>query len=117
MTVWYEWDVEEVANIDMTADGQDFAADDIMEHWHQLSFKDCLEFIAKNKPPANVRYDIVLVRDDDDRRSWSYIDKETNTLPEMFIDATGDEYKKVPKKFFKEIEVALKKQGVKKNEL
>jgi hypothetical protein len=109
MAVYYEWDVEEVADADQTSCGQKFAKDDIIEHWHQKSFKDCLAFIAANPPAENVRYDIVLVRDDDDRRAWAHSDDENKfVLPAMFCDAEGVEYKKVPQVFFKEVERALK---------
>lgn len=112
MTVYYEWDVEEVADKDLTSCGQDFAKDDVMEHWHQTSFKDCLDFIAKNAPAEGVRYDIVLVRDDDDRRAWAYsADEDSFVLPEFFCDANGDEYKKVPKRFHDEVK---KNKGVDK---
>jgi hypothetical protein len=102
MTVYYEWDVEEVAEADMTSCNQDFAKDDVMEHWHQTSYKDCLAFIANTQPELNTRYDIVLVRDDDDRRAWAYI-QDDGTLPEYFCDADGHEYKKVPKRFHEEV--------------
>ena len=101
MTVYYEWDVEEVANADMTSCGQDFAKDDVMEHWHQISYKDCLEFIAENPPEQNVRYDIVLVRDDDDRRAWAYM--SDGKLDDWCCDADGIEYRKVPKRYHDEV--------------
>jgi hypothetical protein len=106
MTVYYEWDVEEVADADQTVEGQDFAKDDIMEHWHQKSYADCLTFIQQNPPADNVRYDIVLIRDDDDRRAWAYM--EDGNLPEWFCDANGEEYKKVPQEYIKEVAKTLK---------
>lgn len=102
MTVYYEWDVEEVADADQIHGGQSFAKDDIMEHWHQTSYKDCLAFIAANPPAQNVRYDIVLVRDDDDRRAWAYM--TDGKLPEWTCDEDGIEYRLIPKRFFIEVE-------------
>lgn len=107
MTVYYEWDVEEVADADMTSCGQDFAKDDVMEHWHQTSYKDCLSFVNNTPPEQNTRYDIVLVRDDDDRRAWAYM-QDDGTLPEYFCDADGQEYKKVPKRFHEVVKKNLK---------
>lgn len=103
MTVYYEWDVEEVANEDLTADGQNFAENDVMEHYFQTSFKDCVSFAnSGTHSEHNTRLDIVLVRDDDDRRAWAYL-QEDGTMPEYFCDADGREYKKVPKRFHDEV--------------
>lgn len=77
-----------------------------MEHWHQTSYADCLAFIAKNPPEENVRYEIVLVRDDDDRRSWAYM--EDGKLPEYALDAYETEWGKIPKKYHAEVARAHK---------
>lgn len=103
MTVYYQWDVEEIANEQLTSFGQEFDKDDVMEHYHQTSFKDCQVFIKGICwETDNTRLQIVLVRDDDESRSWAYM--EGNKLPEFFINAYGNETTKVPKRFHKEVE-------------
>lgn len=113
MTVTYEWDVEQVATIDHThASGQDFAAGDIMEHYHQTSYQDCLALIASGPAEEHSHYVICIVRDHDNERngeytrSWAYI--EDGVLDDGFYDAYGVEVSKTPKRFFDEMKRAKK---------
>lgn len=104
MTVYYEWDCEEVA----AADTPETEKDETIEHWHTRTYKEALA-MSQTTPPEGSAWAIVLVRDDDDRRAWAYMrDGENGTLPEWFIDGNGDDYKKVPKRFFEEVARAHK---------
>ena len=96
MTVVYEWDVEERA----VADSENWAAEDIIDHRHQESFAQCVE-LASTEPPAGSRWQIVLVRDDDDGRSWDELD--AGVLPEVFMDAYDNVTSKMPKRFHAEV--------------
>lgn len=102
MTVVYEWDVETVAD----RDSDDFADGDVIEHYHTASFKECMEYVNKYPPEAGTRYDIVLVRDDDEGRSWAYL-FHGNMLP--FLDAYNNNVCKVPKRFITEVTKYLSK--------
>lgn len=106
MTVFYEWDVEEIACEALTDNGMEFDAGDVMEHYHQTSFKDCKTLVNEidGKNPINSRMQVVLVRDDDHGRLWAYMDKDGN-LPEFFSNAWGkvDFCTKVPKRFHEEV--------------
>lgn len=108
MTVYYEWDVEQVAtsnHVDHT--GQEFAAGDVMEHFHQESYRDCRDFIAANPPCENSHYEVCLVRDSESLRSgdqiraWAYI--VDGELDDSFYDANCSRVSKTPKRFFDEI--------------
>lgn len=94
MTVFYEWDVETVAdgNSDSVEDGE------VLNHTFCASLKEAAA-LASTFPDAGYRYEIVLVRDDD-RRAWAYL--EDGKLPQFFSDANGDDYSKVPARFVKE---------------
>lgn len=106
MAVYYEWDCEEVSDIEQ----EGYAVDDIIEHYHSRTYKEALA-ISQTTPPEGSRWDIVLVRDDDDRRAWAYMmDGEDGNPPEWFCDADGREYKRVPKRFFNEVAHATRKQ-------
>lgn len=106
MTVIYEWDVEQVASVE----GAEFAAGDIIEHFHQLSYQECLDFIAANPAPQNTHYEICIVRDHDNERngdqtrSWAYIAE--GVLDDGFYDANAVKLSKTPKRFFAEMERA-----------
>jgi len=95
--VAYEWDVEEV-----TADEYE----DVVEHYHQGSYEDCLKFINSNPTSSDTLYRIVLVKDEytnkHDGRSWAYV--VDNTLPETFFDAYNVPSGRVPKRFHQEIQ-------------
>lgn len=104
MTVEYEWDVEEVADVE----SEECEVGDILGHNFQNSYEDCLRFVAEGTP-SGVRYDIVLVRNVIDKygsltdRAWAYI--RAGVLPKEFEGgiATTD----VPKRFHKEVAKAL----------
>lgn len=93
MTVYYEWDVEEVDE-----------HDDIIDHHHTDSYAKAK---AINETPSDegITSRIVLVRDDDNTRTgcraWAYM--EGSELPEYFEDANGVEVAKVPKRFHDEV--------------
>lgn len=97
MSVAYEWDVEETA----ACDSEQYEQGEIIEHYHCGSYREALAF-SKAAAPAGSRWEIVLVRDDDDRRAWAYMGSDTE-LPEFFCDADGREYRKVPARFHKEV--------------
>jgi hypothetical protein len=96
MTVIYEWDREMVAD----GDSEDYEDEECVDHRHGISYMDVV-LSAREEPPAGFKWRIVLVRDDDDRRAWAYL--EDGKLPEHFTDAEGDDYKPVPKRFHKEV--------------
>jgi len=95
MTVYYEWDVEEIDE-----------NDDIQDHYHCDSYASA-KAINEAVPAEGTSMTscIVLVRDDDNTRtgcrSWAYL--EDGKLPEYFEDAHGVEIAKVPKRFHAEI--------------
>lgn len=108
MTVYYEWDCEEVSDIDQ----EGYAKDDVIQHNHSPTYKEALA-TSRMTPPEGSRWDIVLVRDDDNTRTgdrtWAYMhDGENGTLPEYFCDANGADARKVPKRFFEEVARAHK---------
>jgi len=98
MAVFYEWDIEEVIDYH---DGDN----DIQNHLHQPNFEVLRLELSTLKeyvtPAGHVHYDPVLVCDDDQGRSWAYI--EDGKLPEFFEDAYQCRTRKVPKRFHKEI--------------
>jgi hypothetical protein len=99
MTVIYEWDCEVVAS----ADTEYLAEGDIIEHLFGISLLD-VKLASRQFPPEDgERHEIVLVRDDDDRRSWAYL--ADGKLPEFFYDADGKPYKRVPQRFHKEVAI------------
>lgn len=95
-SVAYEWDVEVVAD----GDSAEYEDGEVIEHDHCGSYAEAKRK-AGETPPEGCRYLIVLVRDDDNRRAWAYL--ENGKLPETFTDALGHEYKQVPKRFVDEV--------------
>ena len=91
--VRYEWDVETVT----IADTAEWEEGEVLDHNHRDSKADALRCAAAT-PPEGTRYEVVLVRDDDESRSWAYLLPD-GTMPEFFLDAIGDEVARVPKKF------------------
>lgn len=89
MATHYEWDVEEVAS-----------NGDIEEHNHVESYAQARR-LADYLNGTGQRADVVLVRDDDRKRAWAYI--ENGVLPESFEDAMGAAYYKVPKAYHTEV--------------
>lgn len=94
MTVIYEWDVETVETYD---DGNN----DVHDHHHTKTFAEAKAFAATT-PPEGCTHEIVLVRDDDDRRSWAYLN-EDGTIPSHFYDANEGVWGKVPARYHKEV--------------
>jgi hypothetical protein len=90
MTVVYEWDVE---TIDLNGDIQD--------HDHRNTYAEVLSVSMRAPPVSGEKHAIVLVRDDDNGRSWAYM--ENGKLPEYFEDAYQQEVAKVPKRFHAEV--------------
>lgn len=104
MTVYYEWDVEEIATENhVSVGGQEYDAGDVMEHFHQTSLKDCHQFIEYNSKLKDdlSRFQIVLVRDGERSRTWAYM--EYGKLPEFFVGAWGEDRTRVPKRFHEEV--------------
>lgn len=95
-SVGYEWDVEIVAD-GGSADHED---GEVLEHDHCGSYAEAKRK-ASEAPPEGCRFVIVLVRDDDNRRAWAYV--EGGKLPETFTDGLGHEYRTVPKRFVDEV--------------
>lgn len=93
MAVSYEWDVEFVTSDEYQ---------DIEHHWFCDSYAQALKVSKENAnfiPGCFTR--IVLVRDDDDRRSWAYIDGDK--LPEYAEDAYNVNWGKIPARFHSEV--------------
>jgi hypothetical protein len=100
-TVSYEWDVETVQEVESA----EYAAGDILEHDHSETYAKAAHTIKTFTPDNGTSYQIVLVRDDDNGRSWAYM--EGGILPEYFEDAYGAEVAKVPKRFHAEVAAEL----------
>ena len=100
MTVYYEWDCETVAAVDT----DDAAENDVLDHAHGATLAEVLRWSRQNPPDPGTRHDIVLVRDDDDGRSWAYMEDD-GSLPEFFEDAYCRRVAKVPKRFHAETKV------------
>jgi hypothetical protein len=96
MTVVYEWDRETVAD----GDSEDYEDGEIIDHCHAASYAEVLAD-SKEQPPEGCRFEIVLVRDDDNGRSWAYV--EDGKLPEFCKDAYDCNAGKVPKRFHDEV--------------
>lgn len=97
MAVQYEWDCETVADGDTTT----FEDGEVIDHAHGTSYQAVLEWSKRYPAEAGFRHQIVLVRDDEDGRSWAYV--EDGKLPEYFTDAEGADCAKVPQRFVREV--------------
>lgn len=93
----YEWDVE--TTVERTTEEHD--AGDVIDHHHCASFTEAL-LVADRPAPEGCRHAIVLVRDDDNGRSWSYLEDD-GALAVYFTDASGREIAKVPHRFIREV--------------
>ena len=100
MAVFYEWGVETVTAVD----NEDHEENEVLDHDFCGSFAQA-KAIADCAPPEGCRFDIVLVRDDDDRRSWAYLDD--GKLPLYAEDANGSQWGEIPKKFHQEVAVKV----------
>lgn len=88
MAVVYEWDVEEFT---------DDEHEDIVQHYFCTKFSEALA-ISRATPEDGCKRRVVLARDDDEERSWAYLQDDA-TMPEFFENADGVEYARVPKRF------------------
>ncbi len=95
-TVFYEWDVEEVTDVE----SERYEEGEVIEHWHQESYADCQHLTAQ-KAPSGMRFEIVLVCNTFDDRSWAYV--ENGKLPKYFENAYQNKTRKVPKRFHDEL--------------
>ena len=102
VTVWYEWDVEEVAD----GDSEGLEDGEVIEHWFQESYADCFAQITKT-PMMGAKWQTVLVCNTDDSRSWAYM-QDNGLLEEFFEDAYERRTRRVPKRFHNEVFKAAK---------
>ena len=101
----FEWDIEEVHAVetDLIEEGE------VLDHNFLESAAEGVAFLQKHKTaPADIRYEMVLVLDTDDGRSWAYVDMETMMLPLHFEDAERCKTRKVAKRFHNELAKAVK---------
>lgn len=99
----YEWDVEECTSHETP----EHEEGEVIEHHFCESFSECMK-VASRAPLDGFKYEIVLVLDTYDCRSWAYFDEDTMKLSEYFEDASGSFTRKVPVRFRAEIEKFLK---------
>ena len=91
MTVYYEWDAE----------GVDRSTGDITAHHHTETALEMVEMF-KSHPDDT---DMVLVRDDDNGRSWAYV--KDGKLPTHFENSYQVPGAKVPIKHQREFDRAI----------
>jgi len=102
MSVYFEWDCEEVAD----GESEQYEDEEPIDHYHASAYAEVLDQ-SLEAPPTGSKYRIVLVRDRLDKydslvcRSWAYL--EDGKLPEYFTDAYNIQTAKVPEKFHNEI--------------
>lgn len=101
MATYYEWDCEIIA----AEDSEAHEAEEVLDHWHGESFAEVLR-TYRSEPEPGTAHRIVLVRDDPVCRSWAYLD--AGRLPEMFENADGNPWAKVPARFHVEVMRGLK---------
>lgn len=87
----YEWDVEDT---NIYGDVIDHNHRDALSDYHPSDFDLMEEEDARS-------CSLVLVRDDDNGRSWAYV--EDGKLPTHFSDAYGNDIAKVPQRFHQEL--------------
>jgi len=88
--IHYEWDVEET-----NSDG------DVIQHWFQNSYADCAKFVREKTPGHDCFFLIVLVKIKDGDYGWWYVG--AGDVWDVFHDANGSEFGKVPEKYKKEV--------------
>jgi len=96
--VYYEWDIEIVKDGD-TEDKED---GEILDHNHCESFKQLIYDLENIVPEEGTRFEVVLVRDDDEGRSWAYV--INGKLTQYFYDADTCIVANTPQRFHKEVE-------------
>jgi len=94
--VRYEWDVEECNAVETT----DLDEGEVIDHRHCETYTEVKRVLAETPPPGSV-WSACLVRDDDNGRSWAYM--EDGKLPEYFEDAYQHPTAKVPQRFHAEV--------------
>lgn len=95
MAVYYKWVVETVREY------ADDGGNDIIDTCGQVSYAEAVKVASEPCEGADCHFEIVLVRDDDDRRSWAYM--EDGKLQEYAEDAYGTNWGKIPKKYHVEV--------------
>ena len=96
MAVRYEWDVE----LQTAVASDDHDEGEVVDHMFCGDFARSKR-MAATAPEAGYRYALVLVRDDDNMRSWAYV--TDGVLPSHFSDAYGEQYAKVPQRYHAEV--------------
>ena len=97
MPVTYEWDRETLT----VGESEEYEDNECLDHMHARSFAEAKASLSE-APPDGCRFALVLVREDDEQRSWAYLEDD-GTLPPFFMCAYGNEYRKVPKRFHDEV--------------
>lgn len=97
MTVIYEWSVE----LTTTVETEDKEAGEVLDSTFWDSYHEAKAFRDETPTDDGQEWLIVLVRDDDNGRSWAYM--EDGVLPEMTTGAYSEPVAKVPQKFHKEV--------------
>jgi hypothetical protein len=105
MTVIYEWDCE----LQTTVDSEEHEVGEVLDHRFKASYQSAKDFIDTTVPDEGCKFVAVLVRTDDDKRAWAYV--EDGKLPEYFLDAYDSEYRRVPKAFHAEVAKAERGQA------
>lgn len=95
--VIYEWDCETVSAPQTVNNVEGECHDHKYSETYASALADSLKVA-----PDGFRFQIVLVRDDDEGRAWASV--EGGVIPEWFTDADGEPTSKVPKKFHAEVE-------------
>ena len=103
--VTYEWDCETVVAIEDEHNEEG----EILDHAHGASFAEVHAWAESVVPPAGAYFKLVLVRDDDECRSWAYV--ENGMLDEFFYDTDGRKMARVPVRFVAEVKRALGTKG------
>ena len=96
MAVTYEWDCETVAD----GDSAEYDDGEILDHVHDSRLREVRAWADRYPCEPGRRYALVLVRDDDEGRSWAYVTE--GTLPDRFTDAYGADAATVPQRFHRE---------------
>lgn len=95
MSTTYEWDVETMEH------------GEILGRVHSDTALEAINYMRRNACllETGQKFALVLVRDDDDGRSWTYV-RSDGTLPPHFHDAYENEVAKMPRRFYDELRTA-----------